>query len=156
MSDPLLLPHLTPVTGDTKRQLQQMCLRLTGTEAGSEVRFPGSQPVSFESRNFETITGKPYFAAEKTDGVRYMMLLCPRGAFMVDRNFELRKLPVAHFPTRGGASDAQLDKTLLDGELVQDDVVQRDGTRTQLKRFATRRPKPAAPAFDLDRALAAF
>ena len=35
-----------------------------------------------------------FYAAEKTDGVRYMLLIMgERGAFMVDRNFEMKRLP---------------------------------------------------------------
>ena len=60
----------------------------------------------------------PYFAAEKTDGVRYMLLILGEtGTFTVDRNFDMRRLPKMRFPTRLDPK-AALDNTLLDGELI--------------------------------------
>lgn len=62
-----------------------------------------------------------YYAAEKTDGVRYMLLILgSQGAFMVDRNFGMKRLPAMHFPSRQ-SSETPLDNTVLDGELVIDE-----------------------------------
>ena len=121
--DPLLLGGLNLVSGAEKRELQTATLRLMRI-AESDRFFPGSQPVSFERHNLTATTGdslraKRYMAAEKTDGVRYMLLaLGAKGAFMIDRNFELRRLPPStRLPSRAGAP---LDGTLLDGELIAD------------------------------------
>ena len=118
-SDPLMLPDL-PIDTRNKRALQQICWQLMRGE-DSET-FPGSQPVSFERRHLSaenpiSIKSHEYMAAEKTDGVRYMLLVVAgRGAYMIDRNFEFKQLPTMHFP--GRAKGSQLTGTLLAGELV--------------------------------------
>ena len=86
-------------------------------------KFPGAQPVAFERRRITpseriSLVTAPYFAAEKTDGVRYMLLILgARGTFTVDRNFGMRRMPKMRFPTRADPN-VQLDSTLLDGELI--------------------------------------
>tara|TARA_B100000524_G_scaffold61636_1_gene28491 strand:- start:1811 stop:3022 length:1212 start_codon:yes stop_codon:yes gene_type:complete len=127
-SDPLMLPDL-PIDTRNKRALQQICWQLMRGE-DSET-FPGSQPVSFERRHLSaenpiSIKSHEYMAAEKTDGVRYMLLVVAgRGAYMIDRNFEFKQLPTMHFP--GRAKGSQLTGTLLDGELVLDQANGSDG-----------------------------
>ena len=125
-----MLPALETMKGVAKQSLQQLFLGLM--ELPETERFPGSQPVSFERKHLDgSDPNSPfrrfYYAAEKTDGVRYMLLVAGgRGAYMVDRNFEFRRLPAMHFPSRrraycaSEAPLAELSDTLLDGELVLD------------------------------------
>lgn len=127
--DPLMLASLPKVTDVELRGLQRECIRLMRLE---DDKFPGSQPVSFERRHLApedeeasrrgvSLLKQEFYAAEKTDGVRYMLLILgERGAFMVDRNFEMRRLPAAmRFPSRKPGAPP-VDNTLLDGELVED------------------------------------
>lgn len=125
-ADPLMLGTLEKVQGAELKDLRQRCLVLMRHD-GEPTKFPGAQPVSFERRHLTagapsavSLLTSPYFAAEKTDGVRYMLLILgARGAFTVDRNFDMRRLPGMRFPCRDDP-DSKLDATLLDGELVID------------------------------------
>ena len=107
--DPLMLASLPKVTDTELRGLQRECIRLMRLE---DDKFPGSQPVSFERRHLTpedeeatrrgvSLLKQEFYAAEKTDGVRYMLLIMgERGAFMVDRNFEMKRLPPSmRFPS---------------------------------------------------------
>ena len=130
-ADPLMLTNLPKAVEPELHELQRICIRLMRLE--DEAHFPGSQPVSFERRHLApaddvaaagrravSLMRQEFYAAEKTDGVRYMLLILARGAFMVDRNFEMRRLPPMHFPSRK-PGEPPLDSTLLDGELVEDE-----------------------------------
>ena len=127
--DPLMLGSLEKVGGAELRELRAKCMLLM-LQDGEPTKFPGAQPVSFERKHLSapeggrgaSIVTAPYFAAEKTDGVRYMLLILgSKGTFAVDRNFDMRRLPPMRFPTRTHPAKA-LDATLLDGELVLDTV----------------------------------
>ena len=127
-TDPLMLPNLPSVDGPELLQLQKRCSAMLSLAADM---FPGSQPVSFERKHLETsgtrvsLRTKAFYAAEKTDGVRYMLLILEGQTFAVDRNFKMKRLPPMHFPRR----DCQgvLGQTVLDGELIIDDKVGVDG-----------------------------
>ena len=109
-NDPLMLSALPKVSGGELKQLQKRCMQLMQQD-DEPTKFPGAQPVSFERRHLApqepggrhqpSLVADPYFAAEKTDGVRYMLLIMgERGAFMVDRNFEMKRLPPSmRFPS---------------------------------------------------------
>lgn len=86
-------------------------------------RFPGPNPVSLDTSHFAKLRGEPYYICEKTDGVRFLMLVCmlPPHApsttpiklvALVDRAFNAYILPMRHVPK------AMYQGTLLDGELV--------------------------------------
>lgn len=138
MSDPLLLHQYEKVAGAELKQLRQRFMVLMQQDDDPD-RFPGAQPVSFERKHLSvpeaghshpSLVAAPYYAAEKTDGVRWMlMILGTRGAFAVDRNFDVRRLPPMRFPSRLNPA-AALDATLLDGELVMD-MVSSGGKRPQ-------------------------
>ena len=124
-----MLSAMPKVAGAELKQLQKRCMQLMQQD-DDPTKFPGAQPVSFERRHLLTqetggrpgpsLVADPYFAAEKTDGVRYMLLvLGTKGTFTVDRNFEMRRLPEMKFPSRQNAA-VPLDNTLLDGELIAD------------------------------------
>ena len=124
MPDPLMLPDLPNVTGPELEQLKKGCISMLSLESDM---FPGSQPVSFERKHLEeggriSLLSKSFYAAEKTDGVRYMLLILgDRGCFAIDRNFAMKKLPPMYFPKRGG--EGEVNQTLLDGELIIDDKI---------------------------------
>lgn len=79
--------------------------------------FPGSMPVTFSRRHFHLIQNTDYMVSEKTDGHRYMLLVCSSGAFLIDRKFFFYRLDNC---TGLVALFSQGDTvTLLDGELVR-------------------------------------
>ena len=147
MSEQKVVESLAKVVDPERRQLQEICLKLCPDERERH-DFPGSQPVSFERRHLsaddkESLRRTDYYAAEKTDGVRYMLLLLgARGAFMVDRKFNLYRLPATmKFPGRAapgaaaGAEAPPLDRTLVDGELVEDERKAADGSVERRLRY---------------------
>ena len=105
-TDPLMLPHLPDVPPNELKELQRGVLMMLQQEGE---KFPGSQPVSFERKHLSSgeeaargghtvsLLTKPFYAAEKTDGVRYMLLILGERAYTVDRNFAMKLLPPMHF-----------------------------------------------------------
>ncbi|CAO3611848.1 unnamed protein product [Mucor hiemalis] len=85
--------------------------------------FPGSQPVSFESKHLTDIEREDYFVCEKSDGVRYLLffLHSSKGpaSFLYDRNKCWYYVPNLLFPLRGRENE-YLKDTIMDGELVLD------------------------------------
>lgn len=80
--------------------------------------FPGSQPVSLTLKNLALLRQRVYHVSWKADGMRYMMLLCPDGAYLIDRNFRFRRLQL-RFPSHSSPLGMH-NITLLDGEMVID------------------------------------
>lgn len=85
---------------------------------GKGSAFPGAQPVNMCKRNVPDVQRGAYFVAEKTDGVRYLMLSVPASGggetcVLVDRSMNV-------FRVIGGAFLAGVlgSGTILDGELV--------------------------------------
>eukprot|EP01068_Selenidium_serpulae_P006765 Selendium_serpulae@DN4503_c0_g1_i1.p2 len=95
--------------------------------------FPGSQPVSLSRDNLNEIHRSHYVACEKSDGVRYMMFAFQNRVFFIDRKEKVsclqQRLPVSQDETLNHQD------TLLDGELVTDEVTSTDGVKTQVTRF---------------------
>jgi mRNA guanylyltransferase len=54
--------------------------------------FPGSMPIVFSRRYFPIVQTKTYFVSEKTDGIRYLMLVLPEGIYCIDRKYHFRYL----------------------------------------------------------------
>lgn len=116
---PGLLDHL--VKNETERQIiLHQLFRILGIPpppAHKPFYFPGSIPVSLRRRDLATICSATggYVVTEKTDGTRYLLVLCridnePR-AYLVNRRCDVYRTPVA--------ADASFFKgTVLDGELV--------------------------------------
>ena len=99
--------------------LQKICWDAVRPNPKGEYRndgFPGSMPVSFSRRHFQELENSEYLISEKTDGIRYMMLIVNGGIFMVDRKFDLQRL-ISFDPFL--LTISQPGPTLLDGELVQ-------------------------------------
>ncbi|CEP19019.1 hypothetical protein [Parasitella parasitica] len=100
--------------------LQQRLKELLNSQNDS---FPGSQPVSFESKHLTDIEREDYFVCEKSDGVRYLLffLHSPKGpaSFLFDRNKHWYYVPNLLFPVRGRENEFLKD-TIMDGEIVLD------------------------------------
>ncbi|CAM9364559.1 unnamed protein product [Ectocarpus fasciculatus] len=84
---------------------------------GKGSSFPGAQPVNMCKRNVPDVQRGSYFVAEKTDGVRYLMIAVGTGrdatCVLVDRSMNV-------FRVTGGGFLAGIIGvgTILDGELV--------------------------------------
>jgi len=120
--------------------LQEACMRLAGSPAMS-TRFPGSQPVSLERKHLDDLQKRPWLVCEKSDGVRYLLLIhktdfvvrrpptvwqkelgARRGCcFLVNRKFEFLAVPSLDVQL-GEQLLSTLNNSLLDGELVRDEV----------------------------------
>lgn len=79
-------------------------------------RFPGPNPVSLDTSHFSQLKKEPYYACEKTDGVRFLMIMCEYDGLdivaIMDRSWALFLVPLQHVPV------AMYQGTALDGELA--------------------------------------
>ena len=79
--------------------------------------FPGSNPVSIERDNYQTLLRAPYWICEKTDGVRYMLYIdtidSQKVSFLINRRLDIQRIDVT-------IPDEWYKGTLLDGELTVD------------------------------------
>ncbi|XP_057512276.1 uncharacterized protein LOC130794378 isoform X2 [Actinidia eriantha] len=117
------------VLGDNIPFDQQDAMRLFCYQAlklGIGVRgnsqFPGSHPVSLSRDNLQLLRQRYYYATWKADGTRYMMLITMDGCYLIDRNFNFRRVQM-RFPCKG-TNEVLAEKahhyTLLDGEMIID------------------------------------
>ncbi|KAI3883068.1 hypothetical protein MKW92_014076, partial [Papaver armeniacum] len=101
--------------------LRRACYSLLKLRAGAASKFPGSNPVSLNSENLESLRKIDYRATWKADGTRYMMLINSGGCYLIDRSFNFRRVrmrfPLLQQPNRGTHNN---NSTLLDGEMVID------------------------------------
>ncbi|XP_021753647.1 mRNA-capping enzyme-like isoform X2 [Chenopodium quinoa] len=100
-------------------QLQRFCCEILKTTGRGNIQFPGSHPVSLDRDNLQLLRQRYYYATWKADGTRYMLLLCPDGAYLVDRSFKFRRVQM-RFPCKNMTDLHQY--TLLDGEMVIDTI----------------------------------
>lgn len=93
------------------RNFVNSCIpQLNGTDA-----FPGSMPVNFSRRYIPYIQQNDYYISEKTDGIRYMMIINSEGVFLTDRKFEFYRVEgYESLPPVLGMEGP----TVLDGEMV--------------------------------------
>ncbi|TPX53952.1 hypothetical protein PhCBS80983_g06090 [Powellomyces hirtus] len=90
--------------------------------------FPGAQPVALTRDHLQSLEREDYYVCEKSDGVRYLMLLMVTqkgpATFMIDRMNQLHYIDKMQFPLPRlpGDSIKFHNHTLLDGELVVDVV----------------------------------
>ncbi|CAI5479663.1 unnamed protein product, partial [Closterium sp. Yama58-4] len=104
----------------------------TGLKSNNFRHFPGSQPVSLDLKNLQLLRQRLYYVTWKADGTRYMMLICPDGCYLIDRNFRFRRVQM-RFPARKPVDDWDVHRTtLLDGEMVVDEL---PGTGVQERRY---------------------
>ncbi|KAK7826784.1 mrna-capping enzyme [Quercus suber] len=106
---------------DAMRSFCYQTLRLSVGARGN-TQFPGSHPVSLNKDNLQLLRQHYYYTTWKADGTRYMMLITVDGCYLIDRNFNFRRVQM-RFPCR----DLQTHHyTLLDGEMVIDSIKKTD------------------------------
>ncbi|GAV82726.1 DSPc domain-containing protein/mRNA_cap_enzyme domain-containing protein/mRNA_cap_C domain-containing protein [Cephalotus follicularis] len=109
---------------DQVREMRQACyqsLKLDATARGYS-QFPGSHPVSLNRDNLQLLRQRYYYATWKADGTRYMMLITGDGCYLIDRNFNFRRVEM-RFPCKYsimGIPEKTHHYTLLDGEMIID------------------------------------
>ncbi|XP_019432012.1 PREDICTED: mRNA-capping enzyme-like isoform X2 [Lupinus angustifolius] len=112
------------ISNDQQEAFRQFCyqsLKLSGGARG-HAQFPGSHPVSLNRDNLQLLRQRYYYATWKADGTRYMMLITMDGCYLIDRNFNFRRVQM-RFPCRStndGLGEKTHHFTLLDGEMVID------------------------------------
>ncbi|MCL7039703.1 hypothetical protein MKW94_014887, partial [Papaver nudicaule] len=111
---------------DQQEEMRQICYRVLKLGAGARgmTQFPGSHPVSLNRDNLQLLRQRYYYATWKADGTRYMMLITSHDCFLVDRNFNFRRVQM-RFPLKQTNEVLRKDThnyTLLDGEMVIDTV----------------------------------
>ena len=81
-------------------------------------RLPGPNPVSIERKDFEKLKTKGYVIAEKTDGVRFIMMFTRLFGFkvctIIDRSMSSYLVPLKAIPR------VLFQGTIFDGELTVD------------------------------------
>ncbi|KAK8806834.1 hypothetical protein WA588_005634 [Blastocystis sp. NMH] len=114
-----------PITDDTRlRELREDVSRMCRNDCPSF--FPGSQPVSMDRENVKYLSKLKYCVCEKTDGVRYMLLIWKNRFYFIDRKFEFHVLKDVDLGAAGSFLESlpyldhiNLNKaTVLDGELL--------------------------------------
>ena len=109
----------TAVYEGQAREIRNVVCYLCGVDGA---RFPGSQPVSLARDNMDTISRHEYHVTWKADGTRYMVLLMRDGTYLIDRKFEIRRVTM-RFPAPLKTHGVSVhNATLLDGEMVVDDI----------------------------------
>jgi hypothetical protein len=103
-----------------KDEFEIETLRKTAVEwvpnVHNENSFPGAMPVAFSRRHMRLVQTSEYMVSEKSDGLRYMLLINSSGAYLFDRNFEFYLVLGYDVLTQLFAAN---EVTVLDGELVR-------------------------------------
>jgi len=115
------------------RLSKQVNLYWKGEQHDNELRFPGAQPVSIEKKDFHILKSNPYLVCAKLDGERYFVfatkvpanLNLPRKnlmnvTFLVNRRLDF------YIITETFSDEVYQNKTLLDGELINNELVIHD------------------------------
>ncbi|TDZ87588.1 mRNA-capping enzyme subunit alpha [Colletotrichum sidae] len=93
----------------------------------NQTSFPGAQPVSFARKHLDELRHKDYYVCEKSDGIRYLLYLTEDDGreihYLIDRknDYWFIKNSSFHFPRKDDLTKFHT-RTLIDGELVMDDV----------------------------------
>ncbi|CAL5351372.1 hypothetical protein CsSME_00038696 [Camellia sinensis var. sinensis] len=109
---------------DQQNAMRQFCYQALklGIGVRGNAQFPGSHPVSLNRDNLQLLRQRYYYSTWKADGTRYMMLITMDGCYLVDRNFNFRRVQM-RFPCKS-TNEALAEKThhytLLDGEMIID------------------------------------
>ncbi len=98
------------------KELMQIFYQQWGLPWTAQPSFPGSNPISIGRTDMWRLKEQAYTVAEKTDGVRYMLVLCSWRKLpvvvAVDRSLALWLIPLVF------SNLAFLGGTIIDGELV--------------------------------------
>ncbi|KAH3742482.1 mRNA capping enzyme, beta chain protein [Pelomyxa schiedti] len=81
-----------------------------------QATFPGAMPVNFTRMAFDWIQRKEYWVSEKTDGIRYFLMIYHGHVYFVSRKFEFLEV---QFPRLAEVQKPNAGATILDGELVR-------------------------------------
>jgi mRNA guanylyltransferase len=84
-----------------------------GRVSGARGKFPGTMPVGFARWHIPMVKEREYYVSEKTDGVRYFLVVAGGTSALIDRSnaaFTTTGLDLLHLVLPEG--------TVLDGELV--------------------------------------
>ena len=107
--------------------LKQAVHDFSGRRRDLEGRFPGSQPVTFQSEHVNMVKPRgSYVVCEKSDGCRYLLLMMTQHSYLVSTKLEFYRVDPP-LPIRLDYAK----ETLLDGELVIDVVDPEDETKNE-------------------------
>lgn len=125
-----------PIPIGQQEGYRQFCFHTLKISVGprGHSQFPGSHPVSLNRENLQLLRQRYYYSTWKADGTRYMMLITMDGCYLIDRNFNFRRVQM-RFPckhTNEGLSERSHHFTLLDGEMIIDTV---PDSRKQERRY---------------------
>lgn len=88
------------------------------------LRFCGSQPISFEASHLQDLANRPFWITEKSDGVRYLLYVERDMCYFLGRDFRVWAVRGMQFPRpsqgRQGLAPLPHEELLLDGELVEE------------------------------------
>ena len=105
------------LVGETATEIVKQMMEL-GMDDHKFPRLPGPNPVSIERKDFEKLKTKGYVIAEKTDGVRFIMMFTRLFGFKVctilDRSMNAYLVPLKTIPR------VLFQGTIFDGELTVD------------------------------------
>lgn len=111
---------------NTLWNIRRTCWECVNRAMANRNDFPGTMPVAFSRRHFKVVQTNRYLISEKTDGVRYMLLLVKgQGAFLIGRKFAIHALALRQADNTPTAAQALVDglacdgPTLIDGEVVR-------------------------------------
>ncbi|KAF5953668.1 hypothetical protein HYC85_006524 [Camellia sinensis] len=133
---------------DQQNAMRQFCYQALklGIGVRGNSQFPGSHPVSLNRDNLQLLRQRYYYATWKADGTRYMMLITLDGCYLIDRNFNFRRVQMK-FPCKStnevcirsllsrrflALAEKTHHYTLLDGEMIIDTV---PDSRKQERRY---------------------
>lgn len=121
---------------DQEYDLRNICyalLKLPNPNAGvkdqERLQFPGTHPVPLNKENIEVLKQRCYYASWKAKGNRYMMLIAIDGCYLIDTQFNFRRVQM-RFPSSIANKSHHL--TLLDGEMIIDNMKK---TGKQIRRY---------------------
>lgn len=115
--------RLVPPRSEQEHWLRFEVARLCQLE--NERTFPGSQPVSFGTKDLDKLENQDYWVCEKSDGIRVLLFVQTdlktkdQAVYLIDRHNTYREVQGLYFPHHENPV-MPLRSTVVDGELVVD------------------------------------